>query len=242
MNQLRIGTAGWSIPRDCAASLPGTEAHLDRYSRVLSCAEINSSFYRPHRPSTYARWAAATPDGFLFSVKVRKTITHESSLAPSAAQFRTFVEELAPLSPKLGPLLFQLPPKQDFDLARARGFLSTFRAVYPDGPAAVEPRHVSWFTTQASELLAEFQIARVIADPPRAPAAQPGGYANLIYYRLHGAPRVYYSSYSEEALQDLATTILAAQDGTLTWCIFDNTASGAALANALTLKRLVLPR
>ncbi|HEY0796748.1 MAG TPA: DUF72 domain-containing protein, partial [Acidisarcina sp.] len=98
MNTLRVGTAGWSIPRDWVGSFEDSGPHIERYSKVLSCAEINSSFHRSHRPGTYAKWAAAVPDDFLFSVKVPRTITHLSALAPSRMLFVSFLAEIVPLS------------------------------------------------------------------------------------------------------------------------------------------------
>ncbi len=235
---IRIGTAGWSIPRQYGASFPGEGAHLERYSQVFSCAEINSTFYRSPRLSTYSRWVASTPVQFRFSVKAPKAITHQAALAPSREQLQTFLDEVGHLSGRLGPILFQLPPSQAFDEPRARTFFGLFRDLYPEGSAALEPRNLSWFSHEVDQLLAKFRIARVIADPPRAPEAAYAGnsYTGLIYYRLHGSPRVYYSSYSAAWLEKLAASISAHPAGSEIWCIFDNTASGAAAENALTLQ------
>lgn len=243
---IRLGTAGWSIPRACAAAFPGPGAHLERYARVLPCAEINATFYRSPRPSTYARWLASVPEGFRFSLKAPKSITHEAALACTPAQLRAFLDEARTLGARLGPILFQLPPKLAFDPARARTFFATLRDLYP-GPAVVEPRHVSWFTPEADSLLKQLHIARAAADPPRDPSATlPGGAPSLVYFRLHGSPRTYYSSYSPAFLAALASTLLAStlpeqqQTGpSEIWCIFDNTASGAGAENALTLSEYV---
>jgi uncharacterized protein YecE (DUF72 family) len=99
-----------------------------------------------------------------------------------------------------------------------------------------EPRHASWFSDEADHLLREFQIARVAADPACVPlAAQPGGYDSLVYFRLHGSPRRYYSSYDDSALNLLASQLSQFATKAEVWCTFDNTASGAAIANALDL-------
>lgn len=235
---VRIGTAGWSIPRQHAEHFASEGAGLERYARLLRCAEINSTFYRSHRLSTYQRWAATVGEDFRFSVKAPKTITHECGLAPTREQMRGFVEEIGHLAPKVGPLLFQLPPRQAFDKAVARRFFEEVREEYPNGDAVLEPRHPSWFSTEAEMLLREFRIARVVADPPPVPeAARPGGDASLVYYRFHGSPRMYYSSYSAAWLERLAAEMLAQTCDV--WCIFDNTASGAALGNALELTHFV---
>ena len=237
---IRIGTAGWSIPRAHSARVPADGTHLERYSKIFDCAEINSSFYRPHRASTYEKWASSTPEDFRFSMKVPKAITHLCGLKPTREQLQTFLEEAGLLGERLGPILFQLPPKQQFEATQAREFFSLFRDVAPRHTAALEPRHAGWFCEEADALLREFSIARVVADPALAPGAEePGGYTGLRYYRLHGSPRVYYSSYSAEWLQRLAATLRGFAPGTEVWCIFDNTASGAGFENALDLMELV---
>ncbi len=236
---IRIGTAGWSIPRTAAALLPGEGSHLERYARTLNCAEINSSFYRPPRPATWTRWADSVPQDFRFAVKAPKTITHEAKLQPEPALLSDFLAGARLLGPKLGPLLFQLPPKLAFGEPIATAFFKHLRDT-SDEAAVLEPRHPSWFTPEVTELLAAFQIARAAADPARVPeAALPGGYSALRYYRLHGSPRIYYSPYQLEYLATLTQTINADTQATETWVIFDNTASGAALGNALTLSNLV---
>src|SRR5580698_7362880 len=77
---IRVGTAGWSIPRPSAFRFEGPGTHLERYSRSLGCAEINSSFYRPHAETTYAKWRESTPPDFRFAVKMPRTITHQLKL------------------------------------------------------------------------------------------------------------------------------------------------------------------
>jgi uncharacterized protein YecE (DUF72 family) len=242
MRTLRIGTAGWSIPRQHAAALATEGSHLERYARALCCAEINSTFYHPSRPTTFARWAASVPETFRFSLKAPKAITHEASLDPTPATFAllaAFLEQARLFGPALGPVLFQLPPKQPFDPARAAAFFDHLRTVHA-GPVALEPRHPTWLTPEAEALLLAHTIARVAADPAPVPAAAiPGGSPALVYYRLHGSPRTYYSEYGQPYLEALAGT-LAASSAAEAWVIFDNTASGAALGNALTLANLLL--
>ena len=239
--RVHIGTAGWSIPRQEAARVPGEGSHLHRYSAAFTCTEINSTFYRPHRASTYTRWAASTPEDFRFSVKVPRSITHETALRPAREQLQDFVDQIGHLGSKLGPILLQLPPRQSFDEPVARDFLSLFRDIFPSGSAALEPRHSSWFSPDAEKLLTDLCISRVIADPPiTAEAHHVADDRGLTYYRLHGSPRVYYSSYSNASLQEIAEAIFQ-QKPREAWCIFDNTASGAALGNALGLAQ-ILPR
>src|SRR5947209_14478083 len=109
-HDVRVGCAGWSIPREHAGRFPAGGSHLLRYAERFPAVEINTSFYRPHLPSTYARWAADTPEGFRFSVKVPKEITHEKRLVGVDDPLDRFLDETAALGAKRGPLLVQLPP------------------------------------------------------------------------------------------------------------------------------------
>lgn len=236
-----IGCAGWSIPGQYSAQFPVNGSHLERYATELSAVEINSSFYRPHQMRTYERWAAATPPGFRFAVKVPKTITHERRLRDADELVAKLFHELAGLGSKLGPLLVQLPPSLRFERPVAETFFGMLRTHF-HGPVACEPRHVSWFTAEAGEVLAEQQIARVAADPATtAEAVEPGGWQHVRYYRLHGSPRMYYSQYSGEFVQRLADRFQSLPADVEVWCIFDNTAAGAALGNALELQALCAP-
>jgi uncharacterized protein YecE (DUF72 family) len=208
MKSLRIGTAGWSIPKQFAAVSPhGT--HLVRYSQIFTCAEINSSFYRSHRLSTWEKWANSVPEDFRFSVKAPMTITHEAKLACTPAQLQNFLTDANALGGKLGPILFQLPPSSVFNPTVARTFFTMLRDLYSRN-AIIEPRHATWFTPEVDNLLQSFRISRVVADPARVPqAAYAAGWGELIYCRLHGSPRIYYSSYPVTYLQSLAATIAA---------------------------------
>ena len=237
LNRTIVGTAGWSIPPALADRFPGEGAHLARYARVFAGAEINSSFHRPHRPGTYARWAAATPPGFRFSAKLPKAITHRARLVDAEALLDGFAAEVAGLGDKLAVLLVQLPPSLAFEAGVADRFFARVRERF-GASLACEPRHPSWFAPAADACLTTHQVARVAADPVLAAGGeQPGGWAGLRYHRLHGAPRLYYSAYGEAFLHDLAARLRASDAPT--WCVFDNTASGAAAANALSLQAIL---
>lgn len=231
-----VGTAGWSIPRASADRCPGTGSHLERYGARLPGVEINSSFARPHRIDTYRRWAASVPDGFRFSVKLPRAITHERRLSGCHALLDRFAGEVAGLGAKLGPLLVQLPPSAVFDAEVAGAFFAELRARL-DAPVVCEPRHATWFAAQADALLVAHKVARVAADPARVPGAgDPGGWDGLAYVRLHGSPRIYASDYPPKALSATAARLARyAAGGRPAWCIFDNTAAGHALGNALAL-------
>lgn len=231
-----VGCAGWSLPRAEQPRFPAEGSHLERYAARFPAVEINTSFYRPHRPATYARWGESVPPSFCFSVKVPKTLTHTLRLRDPGELLDTFLDEASALGPRLGCLLVQLPPSLDLDRGAAEAFFAALRE-RTSVPAACEPRHASWFTGEADALLAEHEVARVAADPARVPrAGEPGGWRGMTYYRLHGSPRIYYSAYDDAYLEGVAERIREDRvAGRRVWCIFDNTALGAATANALEL-------
>ncbi len=234
-----IGTAGWSIPRAVAARFGGEGTHLQRYATALHGAEINSSFHRPHTAATYARWAAATPPGFRFAVKLPRVITHDQKLRAARLPLQRFLDESSGLGEKRGPLLVQLPPSLAFEGRVAARFFDLLRARH-EGEVVCEPRHPTWFAAPAEALLARCRVARVAADPVRAPGAErPGGWDGLAYFRLHGSPRVYWSSYDDHYLAALAAALRTLPPAVAAWCMFDNTASGAALDNAWALTALL---
>lgn len=243
-SEARIGTAGWSIPRALAEGFPGDDSHLARYARVLHCAEINTSFHRSHRPEVYARWAAQTPPGFRFAVKVPRTITHDQRLRASHPALERFLAEVAGLGDRLGVLLVQLPPSLVFETRPVRTFFELLASKFA-GAVVCEPRHATWFEPSADRLLVKLRVGRVAADPARFPAAAvPGGWLGpagdgvgaVVYHRWHGSPRTYYSAYGDDWLQARAQELKRWPEATDRWCIFDNTASGAALSDALRLR------
>lgn len=135
---------------------------------------------------------------------------------------------------KLGPVLIQLPPSLKFDPDTVEAFFRTLRDSF-GGDVVCEPRHATWFTADVDAFLTERQVARVAADPqPHPDARKPDGRRGLAYYRLHGSPKMYYSSYSDEDITQIAGELRKREaEGTRTWCIFDNMAEFAATANAL---------
>ena len=234
---IHVGTAGWNIPRAYRARFPDAGSQLQRYAARLNAAEINTSFYRPHAVSTYERWAAAVPAGFRFAVKVPKVITHEHALTRVREPLSRFFDEILGLGSHLGPLLVQLPPSHAFESRRVGRFFDLVRARH-EGPVVCEPRHVTWTTKAAEAVLTKFRVGRVAADPPRAAGLEsPGGWSGIAYYRWHGSPRPYFSSYSTEQLQSLAVKLSGCACDA--WCVFDNTGSGSAAGNALELRMLL---
>ncbi|WP_324898248.1 DUF72 domain-containing protein, partial [Dyella sp.] len=149
---LRIGCAGWSIPRQYAALFGEGESMLARYATRFDVVEVNSSFYRSHQRKTWERWAASVPARFRFTAKLPQEISHERALRGCAACLSRFLSEVDGLGGKLSCLLLQLPRSRPLEPAVASRFFATLRARH-EGGFAVEPRHASWFSPAADELL-----------------------------------------------------------------------------------------
>lgn len=223
-----IATAGWAIPKTVSARFAQAGSGLARYAAVFAGVEINSTFHHRHRRSTFARWAASVPASFRFSIKMPKEITHTRAMTDIAEPFAIFLDDISPLGEKRGPLLCQLPPSLKFD---ADGMETAFRTLRDAdrGSIVIEVRHKSWATNEAITLLRKYGIDRVLADP--APVWSAEDFAEPPrYLRLHGGPRIYYSKYGTEEISAFLRLLVPES-----WCVFDNTASGAAAENALTM-------
>ena len=244
-----IGCAGWSISKEYASHFLGKGAlsQLERYASRFNCVEINSSFYRPHQPKTYARWSASVPSDFRFSSKVPREITHDLHLIGCKSELEKYLSEVTELGENLGPLLVQLPPSLSFSERIVGEFFTLFRRLH-DGPIICEPRHLSWFKTEVFELLQTMRIGVAAVDPPirrRSEISEehelPKRLADVscVYYRLHGYPDMYRSRYEDEYLQRMVATLQADSAGSEVWCIFDNTMYGFATLNAIELQAMI---
>jgi uncharacterized protein YecE (DUF72 family) len=237
---LRVGCAGWSIARAQQPLFDEGASMLARYATRFDAAEINSSFHRPHQPAIYERWASAVPPRFRFVVKLPKTISHTARLRNTSALLDVFLEQAQGLGDRLGCLLLQLPPSLVFDARVANTFFGVLRRRY-SGDMLCEPRHASWFDDKLDALWQRYDLARVVADPsPMSADPRSGGSANVRYWRLHGSPRTYYSRYDDDALHALVADVSARTPaGARAWVIFDNTAHGHAMTDALRFRTMM---
>lgn len=233
-----VGTASWAIPNQHRQNFEIKDSILQSYATRFNAVEINSSFYREHKPSTYAKWRETVPNDFRFSVKLSRIFTHDDRLSVSRFQLKQTLEGIFELKEKLGCLLVQLPPSLNYESDTALNFFAAVREFYV-GPLAFEPRHITWDRDEARELLSAFSISRVFTDPQPyfSRELELGDYNGLLYKRLHGSPSIYRSSYEKKALASIAKKMKHAQCET--WCIFDNTTLGFATENALLLNRLL---
>lgn len=235
--QFHIGTSGWVYPHWRGHFYPEGLAEPDWlafYARHLDSVEINRSFYRLPARANFAAWRAGTPEGFVFAVKASRFITHMKKLKEPEATLPPLLEAAAGLDGKLGPLLFQLPPRWHVNPERLRTFLQTL----PMGiRAAFELRDPSWHTQEILDLLAEHNAAFCVYDiggiaSPRAVTA------DFAYLRLHGPGAPYCGRYGTAALTEWADW-LRQQRVETAYAYFDNDQAAHAVRDAMELKEML---
>ncbi len=236
---LRVGTSGWHYPHWKGAFYPPElppRRWLAHYAGVFDTVELNNSFYRLPSEGSFLAWREATPPGFVFSVKASRFITHVKRLSDCGEPLRLFLERAGCLEEKLGPVLFQLPPRLAADTER----LGLFLNLLPEGlPCAWEFRHPSWFREEVYSLLRQRGASLCVADSPGFPSARVVT-GPFTFVRLHGGRELYGSCYSRDELARWAEWVgERLGEGTSVYAYFNNDAKGYALSNALTLKELL---
>ncbi|RBM10361.1 DUF72 domain-containing protein [Prauserella sp. PE36] len=237
-----MGTSGWLYPPWRGTFYPKGLAHrreLEYLSRRVNSLEINGSFYSLQRPERYRGWFEQTPDEFLFSVKGGRFITHMKQLREvEAALGNFFASGVLALDHKLGPLLWQLPPRLRFDPERLVGFFDLLPRTTEEAAAlgkrhdeklkaepylridenrplrhALEVRHPSFANAEAVELLREHDIGLVVADTAGTWPYLEDVTSDFVYVRLHGDEELYASGYTDAALTGWARKVKAWRAG-----------------------------
>jgi uncharacterized protein YecE (DUF72 family) len=236
--EIRIGTSGWCYPHWRGRFYPrglSAAGELAFYARHFGSVEINNTFYRLPERRTLAAWRDSVPRDFLFAVKASRYLTHMKKLAAPAAAVRRFFRRIEVLGGKLGPVLFQLPPRWRCDAPR----LGVFLDALPGGLRyAFEFRDRSWLTEAVYDALARRNAALCIYELAsfQSPARITADFA---YVRLHGPAAAYRGCYSPRALTGWARRLRQwAADGLAVYCYFDNDEAGYAAHNALQLVRI----
>jgi len=268
--RIRVGISGWRYPPWRGVFYPPglpQRQELTYAAQRLSSIEINGTFYSLQRPTSFRQWRTQTPDDFVFAVKGGRFITHMKKLAGvETALANFFASGLLALGPKLGPLLWQLPPMLGYDAARLGAFFdllprttgqaallaASHDAKVPGDRAltsaelemplrhALEVRHASFATTQAVDLLRRHDIGLVVADSAGKWPLLEDVTSDFVYVRLHGADELYVSGYSPEALDRWAAQALRWRDAGLDVVVyFDNDAKVHAPYDALALAERV---
>jgi uncharacterized protein YecE (DUF72 family) len=240
MGEVRIGCSGWNYASWRETFYPPklpARRWLEHYATVFDTVEINATFYRLAKPPAVANWVAQTPDGFLFAAKSSRYLTHMKRLTELDQGLQRYYDSIEPLaeSPKLGPVLWQLPDnfkRDDERLARALGKL-------PPGRHAFELRHPSWFEEPVYELLRAHGAAFVIHDSLRRDPTPEVLTADWTYLRFHHGRRGRRGNYSETELREWAEKVRRWGRRADVYAYFNNDWETFAPPNALRLRALV---
>jgi len=237
LRPVRIGCSGWNYAhwRDLIYQGLPVRRWLEQYATLFDTVEVNNTFYRLPLKSSVARWVEQTPPDFLFAVKMSRYITHVKRLTDLGAGVRRFYERIEPLvqSPKLGPVLWQLPGTFRRDDGRLAGAL----AALPPGRHCFEFRHASWFAPEVYELLRRRGAALVIGDHPQRPFQAHELTTEWTFIRFHYGSRGRNGNYSERELEEWAKRIQAWRRNVDVYAYFNNDWRGYAVANARSLRR-----
>jgi uncharacterized protein YecE (DUF72 family) len=234
---VRIGCSGWNYPHWRERVYPkGLPAHrwLAHYAELFDTVEVNNTFYRLPRRDSVAAWVAESPPGFLFAVKASRFLTHMKRLTDMGQGVRRFYERIEPLveSPKLGPVLWQLPENFHRDDERLAGALERL----PPGRHCFEFRHPSWFCAEVYSLLRAHGVALVIGDHPQRPFQTHELTAEWTFIRFHHGSRGRGGNYSERELEEWARRIEEWRAAVDVYAYFNNDWMGYAVKNGLWLR------
>lgn len=234
-----IGTSGWHYSHWKGAFYPAdlpSQQWLAYYAAHFRTVEINNSFYKLPGEETFRTWRSSVPEGFVFAVKASRFITHMKKLTDPTTSTALFFERIALLGEKLGPILFQLPPRWRANPER----LNSFLAALPGGHRyAFEFRDADWMTTEIYQILERHHAALCVFHFNRQTAPLQTT-ADFAYIRLHGPGGPYQGSYSSSELEEWARIIDHwTSQGQAVYSYFDNDMAGFAPHNALELRRLL---
>ena len=235
---VRIGCSGWQYkdwrerfyPKGCAQ-----RKWLEHYAGTFGTVEVNSTFYRLANRDAVARWVEQTPEDFVFALKASRYMTHIKRLADLPESMERYYDRIEPLveSPKLGPIVWQLPPNFKRDDERLRYALGQL----PAGRHCFEFRHETWFVPEVYEMLREFRVALVIGDHPQRPWQAHEMTADWTFVRFHYGARGRRGNYSRTELETWAKRIEQWRRETEVFVYFNNDWEGFAIDNGRWLKK-----
>jgi uncharacterized protein YecE (DUF72 family) len=236
---IRIGCSGWNYEhwRDGVFYPPRLPPRrwLEFYARHFDTVEINATFYRLPKEQAVANWVRETPSEFVFAVKMSRYVTHVKRLRDLPPSIELFYSRIRPLarSPKLGPVLWQLPANFHRDDERLAAVLEAL----PPGRHCFEFRHESWFGDEVYELLRRHEAALVIGDTPERPFQTHELTADWTFVRFHRGTRGRRSNYSERELEQWAQRIETWARRVDVYAYFNNDRNGFAVRNGLWLRK-----
>ena len=239
MEKIRIGCSGWNYRHWRGDFYPETlpqRLWFEHYASQFDTVEINNSFYRLPSSETFAKWRDQAPSGFCYSVKANRFLTQAKKLRECEEPLARMVEPMRSLVPRLGPILYQLPPSLRFDPERLSAFL---RLLPGDLIHVFEFRDPSWYVPATFDLLESHDASFCVHDMAGS-ASEQVAIGPVAYLRFHGAGGKYVGRYSDHVLQTRAEWLIAqARAGRPAWCYFNNDIGGHAPEDARTLRALV---
>jgi len=243
LNNIHIGTSGWSYKKWIDLFYPKSlkpAEYLQYYLQYFDTTEINTTFYHTPRVSSAENWAAAVPSHFTFCAKMNRYITQMKKLRDPEEPLERFFTAIAPLQPKSGPVLIQLPPSLRFNYDVTEYFYSVLRRDYNQYNYALEARNTSWFEEDSLNLMAKYNIAFVISQSGNVFPYAEFVTATNIYVRFHGPAALYASPYSPEMLDSYANKFVHwMKEGHIIWAYFNNDINGYAVQDAQLLKEII---
>jgi uncharacterized protein YecE (DUF72 family) len=240
MAAIRVGCSGWNYAdwreRVYPKGVPASR-WLEHYATLFDTVEVNSTFYRLAKPKAVAGWVEATPPGFLFAVKASQYLTHMKRLTGIDEGVERFYAAIEPLagSPKMGPVLWQLPERLTRDVPRLADALDAL----PDGRHAFEFRHESWFTDEVLDLLRRHGVALAIGDHPERPWQPWVTTTDWSFVRFHYGARGRRGNYSDRELAEYAPRVAELGEAGDVFAYFNNDWEGFAVRNASRLRALL---
>jgi uncharacterized protein YecE (DUF72 family) len=241
-SRIHIGTSGWHYGHWVGPFYPPglkPKDFLTFYCQKFHTVEINNSFYQLPEASTLEAWRKTVPPGFIFAAKASRYITHMKKLREPEQSIARFLERLQGLGDKLGPILFQLPPRWSFNPERLEKFLAALPKTWR---YAFEFRDESWITGRAFQALARHGAAFCLYEIAGYLSPQEVT-ADFVYIRLHGPGGAYQGRYGTQTLTEWAQAIHSwAAQGKEVFCYFDNDEAGFAAQNALELQEMLRQR
>ena len=237
---IRVGIGGWDYDPWKETFYPPKLAktkQLEHASRQLTAIEINATYYRTQTPECFERWAKTVPDGFRFAVKASRFCTTRRILAEGEQSVRLFCGQgLTALGDRLGPILYQLPPRFRINLERLESFL---KLLPMDATHVFEFREKSWYVPETYELLDRYGASFCVHDMPGSTSERLAA-GPIAYVRFHGGEGKYWGRYSDEGLLSWTDWMVAqAKAGRPVWAYFNNDIHAHAIHDAQTLKAMV---
>jgi uncharacterized protein YecE (DUF72 family) len=231
--RVHVGTSGWTYPEWQTlfyAKVP-RRSWLRHYATRFGAVEVNATFYHLLKASTFERWRDETPDEFRFAIKGNRFLTHRKRLADPAVSIAKDRERASALGGKLAVVLWQTPRSLPRDIDSLKVFVDALSS-WPEARHAVELRHERWFTDDVAACLSAARIAACQSDAADWPLWD-AVTTDLVYVRLHGHERTYWSEYAAQQLSSWARRVrLWRAEGRDVHVYFDNTADGTALRDA----------